>query len=406
MKQKVLLCWNYERQSWVDHFERIFNKDEYVFLNFFSRVQEKQSFSQVPVYYWENFTDIDAVIAALQPTRVVFMGLEGPYNMLLNYLCRKKGIPTFLLQHGIFHSYEAYQYEEKAMKRIAGESIIPLHKASSLSNKRNFLTRSFSLQRLPIFARILAFLFIKSFTHSTQRSLRFIAGEMVQTDFYVVYTRYLSRIYVERDKVPAHKFLEIGNPEASRVIDEILKIPGYHFSGGDYYLFIDEAFAGSSEQNLLPIVPVKEYNDFLVTLSDYAQSKGKKLKVKLHPFSYSENHFVSHPNMELVKEADIVALIAHCKGVFGFSSTLLIPALFVKSACIFRLNEFSHIHKALMKMNYCKVLDFHSFTPEQIEFWEHRPLQEAEFIRYFIFKMDNNYLERLSLALHTNSVAL
>ena len=150
------------------------------------------------------------------------------------------------------------------------------------------------------------------------------------------------------------------------------------------------------------MITIAQYNNFLVTLADYAFSDTKKLKVKLHPFSYDVDHFVLHPNIEYIKHADTAKLIAACSGVFGFSSTLLLPAIFVKKACIFKLNNFSHIHAALNKINYCKVLDFYTFKPADIEFYDKTTLHEDTFIKYFLYKADNNYIERLKNILHTN----
>lgn len=407
MKQKILLCWNYERQSWIDQFEEIFKEEDYFFLNFFSRNQELENFAKAKVFYWEDFKSIDHVLKVTDPRIVVFMGLDGPYTLLLNYVCKQKGIPTYFLQHGIFHSYKAYKYEEAAMKRITSSQNNNYSDQNTISppGKISFLRRSFNPGRLPVFIKILIFLLFKKITHSTQRALKFIAGEYVQADHYIVYTKYLSKILVERDKVPDHKFIEIGNNEANQIINNIVHSGDNSYSIGDNFLFIDEAFSGSEEYALQAIIPVEQYNSFLKTLADYSLSKKKKLKVKLHPFSYSVDHFVSHPNIEYIRHADTTDLIAHCAGVFGFTSTLLIPALFVKSVCIFKLNDFSHIHKALEKMNYCKVLDFHTFKPEDIEFKARVSPEVAEFIQYFLYKLDNKYMERLKQVLHTNLTA-
>jgi hypothetical protein len=402
MKQKVLLCWNYERKSWVTQFEEILNEDEYYFLNFFSRTQEKTNFSKVKVFYWEDFKSIDHVLAETNPAKVVFMGLEGPYTLLLNYVCKQRGVPTYFLQHGTFHSYEVYKYEEKTTRKIAAEQDTDyrVQHAPLASAKLSFLSNSLTFKRLPVFLRILGFLLFKKLTHSTQRALRFIAGEPVQVDHYIVFTKYLSRIFVQRDKVPERKFIEIGNYDSNRIIDHILHAANYSFTGGDYFLLIDEAFSGSKAYGLRAVVPADKYNDFLVILAEYALSQGKKLKVKLHPFSYAADHFVTHANIEYVKNVDTADLIANCGGVFGFTSTLLIPALFVKRACIFKLNDFSDIHKALTEMHYCKVLDLHDFNISDIEFNDRLTKEQTDaFIKYFLYKLDNKCEERLKIIL-------
>ena len=225
MKKKVLLCWNYERESWVHQFEKIFNDDEYCFLNFFSKSQEKENFSKAKVYYWEEFNNIDHLLKEINPRIVVFMGLEGPYNLLLNFVCKQRGITTYYLQHGIFHSYEAYKYEERSMRQIDLENKMAIleQTESTAPGKISFLKNSFSFNRISIFTKIVAFLLFKKFSHSVQGSLKFIAGESTQADRYIVYTKYLSKIFIERDKVPDSKFIEIGNHEANEIINRIWK---------------------------------------------------------------------------------------------------------------------------------------------------------------------------------------
>jgi len=404
MKNKVLLCWNYERQSWVNQFHEIFKNENYCYLNFFSKSQEKANFAEVKVYYWEDFKNIDHVLSLIDPAIVVFMGLDGPYTLLLNYVCKQNKIPTYFLQHGIFHSYNSYRHDEKMGEKIGRETKSDINveiKSKASSPKISFLKNSITPERIPIFIKIFSFLVYKKYSNSLQKALKLIAGESVQADHYIVYTKFLSRIFVERDKVPDEKFIEIGNEEANQIINHIFEAGDPGESNSDYFLFIDEAFSGSAEYDLPPVVTAGKYNNFLSALADYALSKEKKLKVKLHPYSYSTNHFVTHKNIEYIRHADTTNLIANCSGVFGFTSTLLIPALFVKSACIFKLNNFSHIHDILEKMNYCKVLDFNTFKPDEIEMKARNASQTSDFIHYFLYKLDNNCMVRLKEILHS-----
>jgi len=399
--QRILLCWNYERASWVRQFENIFTNVEYCYLNFFSREQEISRATDAPVYYWEDFKDIDDLLEKLNPGKVIFMGLEGPYNLLLNYVCRKKGIATFYLQHGIFHSMAAYIYEENAMKSLGFTKAPPVARAG---NKKQFLKRSFKLSRLPIYLKIIYFLVYKRRSGSIQRALQFIAGDTTQTDHYIVFTKHLSKIFVERDKVPASKFIEIGNEEASRIVNTIRSDSSYDFDKGDHILFIDEAFAGSEEQALPPIIDPEAFNEFLFRLAEFAGTIKKKLLVKLHPFSYNSKHFKVHENLEYIKDANTTELIATSYAVVGFSSTLLIPALFVKRCCLFRLNEHSHLHALLLKLDYCKVIDFQSFSPANIKFNDPETVKNKreELIHELLYTLDGDYYSRLKNALQIN----
>jgi hypothetical protein len=270
--------------------------------------------------------------------------------------------------------------------------------AQNLPVKRDnyFFLRSLVPGRFFVYFRVVAFLLLKKLYGSTQRALKAVAGNTMQAGNYLVYTRYLSSILKERDKVPDHKIIELGNQEASDIIRKVTGSPGYSYEGGDYLLFIDEAFSGSPVFNLKAIVDVDTYNRFLKMLSTYAASAGQRLLVKLHPYSYTVGHFIKDDNIDYVTEASLSELIANASGIFGFSSTLLIPAIFVKKACVFKLNDFSDIHKALVKMDYCKVLDFHHLQLTDIQFGD-KPTesQVKQFIDYFLYKPDDQYLDRL-----------
>lgn len=408
MKRKILLCWNYERLSWVTQFEEILDAGEYAFINLFSKELEKARNTKELVLYWNDFNNVDHLIDAVEPEKVVFMGLDSPYAFLLNYACRKRGIKTYYLQHGIFHSFEAYLYEERSMRRILGSQKQAAGNSQNfdspvVARNNKFFTHSFKIRRAGLYYRILKFLVLKKILYSTQRALKAVAGEIMQTDRYIVYTKHLSKIFQERDKVNDSKMIEIGNDEANKLIDSLLKADNHSFTEGDYFLFIDEAFTGSVEYLLPPIVTVQEHNDFLLKLSAYARSKEKRLRVKLHPYSYNVDHFIEDDNIDYVKQSDITELISNACGVFGFSSTLLIPAMFVKRACIFKLNNFSHIHQALTQTGYCKVLSFHDFITRDIEFNDElSEKQVQDFIKYFLYKLDDKCLERLKQVLHSN----
>lgn len=399
MEKRTLLCWNYERRSWLVQFEAIFEPGTYCFINFFSKELEQVNNTREEVFYWNDFKNIDDLLARVDPGKVVFMGLDSPYSFLLNHACKQKGIPTYFLQHGIFHSYKAYLYEEAAMKSAAAAGVAAT--GSPVPRRDNhFFLHSLRFGRLFLYYRIVKFLLLKKIFGSTQRALKAIAGETMQAGNYLVYTKYLSAVLQERDKVPDHKITALGNYEANEIIGAVTASPGYSYEEGNYLLFIDEAFAGSPAFKLKAIVAIDAYNRFLQMLSGYAASVGKRLCVKLHPYSYQVDHFIKDDNIDYVREVPLNELILHAAGIFGFSSTLLIPALYVKKACVFRLNGFSDIHKALKEMDYCKVLDFHGLQAADIGFAARSGEEQVKkFVDYFLYKADNKYLDRLKKAL-------
>ncbi len=405
MMKKTLLCWNYERKSWITQFEKILEEGGYVFINFYCKDLEQANSTTERVLYWNDFRSVDDLIDQVDPSQVVFMGLDSPYSFLLNYACKSRRIPTYFLQHGIFHSLSAYLYEEERMRKIArnGEKVVTAVTPVRFKRNNRFFLSSYRIQRTALYFDLLSFIIAKKFMHSVQRALQAVAGKRLHADVYIVYTRYLSRIFQERDQVPGHKMVEIGNGEANSLVNNVRSRPDYSFTDGEYFLFIDEAFTGSEKFLLPPIVSFEEHNRFLKTLSDYAQRSGKRLKVKLHPFSYGEPRFLNDENIDFLEEADLTDLIAQSCGIFGFTSTLLIPAIFVKRACLFKLNDFSDIHRALTAINYCSVLNFHHFSTQDITFNDElTEIQASEFIKHFLFKLDDKCDERLQLILRSN----
>ena len=141
----------------------------------------------------------------------------------------------------------------------------------------------------------------------------------------------------------------------------------------------------------------EQTNAFYTKLANYASSQSAKLKVKLHPYSYDSTFLQSHPNIEYLKDVDMVELVLKSKGTFGFNSTLTLPAIYFGKCCLFRIWEQSDYQDEIKRLKIAQVLDYHTFTAESISFDKIK--KEPKFIKLFVekyfYKADGKTTHRL-----------
>ncbi len=205
------MCWGYHRRGWVAPFERLNHEFDFHYLFHLNEQDEESSYTSQPRHYWDEFQTAQEILDRLEPDRIVFMSLAGLRSISLNMTARRRGIPTFILQHGYFHSLENYlslpataaQKDPKKENAVPGRSA---QRAVAFMLRSNFaaepLESSLAIAMLLVSRKIGAY--------RSQSWFRF-CGRM--PDWYVTYSMETSKFHRQLDGAVSSSIVPVGIPE-------------------------------------------------------------------------------------------------------------------------------------------------------------------------------------------------
>lgn len=397
-KLKILLVWGYHRKGWIEPFEKLKNDFDFVYMHYLQKPEKEVKYTDCPTYYWMDYKNPYQLLDSIQPDRVVFMGIDRSNSMALNMVCKHKKIQTFVLQHGVFYSYQWYLDNNKKeidLFKKSGEKWGDELEAGQQMYLLKFLFGAIRWNFLAAIPFCFKFLILKKYHgKNLQRFIKSLNSRKLIPYKYLVFTRENSQFFVERNRAIPSDFHEIGNP----FLDEYFDVPD--LEKGDYYLLIDEPLAYINDFNSDGFFSKEVVIEYQKKLNQFAKSQGKKLIIKLHPYSYNNDFYFQDENITYLEDADIPSLIHRALGVFGTSSTLLIPSVFVNKCVIFNIWEFSEFELDCEKWELIQKLDFHKFEPEDINFDSFSKKEEnlQKMIAKYLYKIDGKATERLKQA--------
>lgn len=399
MKNKVILCvWNYSRKDWIEPFELLKHEFEFVFISKMHKSLEDSDIN-FKIKYWMDFADVDTMIDEIMPAKVVFMSVHHLPDMILNFACLKRKIPTYILQHGMFYDLNTYQ---KRQNQIA--NIKTIHeKDSKLENVIGRRSKLFWQLR---FGKKY---WLSKFGISTIKYLldKKRIGDIaaMENNKYaerhpyriLCYTVENAGVYHFRDGVALNKFIPIGNPTLDKFFSH-----KYNLSeAADYILLIDTPLyqvnskskgAGMLKETVMP---------FYKKANEVAKGINKKLFIKLHPFMYDAEDHIKDRNIVYIRHCDnLPKLLDEAYGCISFSSTLLLPSLCFKPTIIIDVTENSFIN-FVKKHNIAKVYDLLNFEHSNISFEVNKNAYNI-LKEEFLYKTDGKSTARLAQQLAEN----
>jgi hypothetical protein len=385
----ILLVWGYDRKGWIAPFEELREEFNFVYLRFISPSNEPRSFTNERKIYWSDYKNAYEVLEDVKPDKVVFMSISTGLDIALNIACKNKNICTFILQHGMFTTYDDYRQREIKYKSLSKteEETIPVKGFSSLS----FFKNGLKIHDYPKLLKIPLYFYLvkKQSVLFASRHVRFLFRK---PDYYICYTLKNATIHFEVDSPNKDKVLIIGNPEFDNFVKKWNSIP---YIDSNYYLHIDQAFAGNSFGERL--VTAEQMVAFILRLNDFCKNKGAILKIKLHPENYASSWLPSNDNIEYIRDtSEIEKLIKNAKGCFGFFSTLLIPAIYYNKVVLFRISN-SNFQKHMNNLKLVSVLNFFNFGLSDINFDTifKQPENLSVFESDYFYILDGRAVERL-----------
>lgn len=398
-QKTILLVWGYDRVSWITPLLKLEGKAEIHLLFHFFKPEKDHSLLNGQIHYWSDFRNAQVLLRKINPDKVVFMALDSPLVGVLNTVCKKVGITTVVLQHGMFHSFELYKEQQTRSRSIASQEGNQVDSNALRKGILSFVLSSIRWYNLRFLVDQFKVSWFERSMTKIEAKTRVLSNNFI-ADTYLVYSKYNARIFTIRDGVDPSKMSEVGMPEMDGFVAANKK---YSINENDPYLLLID----------FPMAEVKKYgtnglgytkdqvNLYYSGLSQFAKKIGCKLKIKLHPYSYDSSFFEVDENVELLRETDLTELIFKAKYIIGSVSSAMIPAVLYRKTALIRVFENSDfidyvVAKGLA--NAISVEDAVNGTVPQDLFIETKK-ETKSFESDFVFKADGNSTDRLINAL-------
>ncbi|GHE68663.1 polysialyltransferase family glycosyltransferase [Roseivirga thermotolerans] len=373
-KKHFLVIWPTIRRDWVSTFYKL--EDQFRFTFIPSTFPQEPNFADCfECRYWSEFSSVQQLLDEVKPDGVIFMSIESGLSMATNYLAQKRGIRTFILQHGIFTNYKDYRNREKLWRK---NSLARETKDSQV--QKGFSTLRF-LKKSLIGTDRFKLLSIAIYTKLQQNvgpywAAKHLPLSIKKANQYICYSPFNATIHRETDRVSEHEISYVGSHELMNYLKKEEPLTDKPF-----YLHIDQALAQNSFGE--ETVSREAMIGFYQKLNDYCLSQQASLYIKLHPESYKSDWLPKHDNIHYIRHVDnFNQIIQSALGCFGFYSTMVIPAVYWKPTILFKIT-YSGLQEELGKMGAAQILDFHDFQFSQFSFqkFENPQLIKTYFIQ-------------------------
>lgn len=387
VKPVILFNFGYNRKGWISPIEALKDDIEIVYLYYVAREQETVRHTRERVVYWGDYKNVHELLDAVRPRKIVSMSIDSGVGILLNYAAKKRKIPTFILQHGIYSHYNDYRERERRTKRLGladgnGEPLM-VKGFSTLSFFKASLKPAdyFSFLKFPLY-------FWLQKKEGPRYACRWVRFDARMPDRYICYTWQNAIIHRELDKPRESKFLYIGNPE----MDEFFA-SRHDASGDSYYLLVDQPLADNRYGE--HICTRTQMAEHYRRLNKFCLANKARLKVKLHPESYHSDWLPEDGNIDWIKDhQDLPGLVKGAKGCFGYFSTLLIPAIYFNWCVLFRVSA-NEMQQDAAGWGLIQLLDFFNYSLRDIRFDNVRKDDLNIFVEKYLLYDDGRSVQRL-----------
>ncbi len=393
-KPRILLCWGYNRKNWIEFFETLNDSFEFVYLFYMTKEEEQEVFTENRRVYYTDFSSPSHLLKTISPSKVIFMGLDGLQTIAINIQARKFGIPTYFMVHGSATlSLDDYRDFRFAPRNLIRETFSKKLKLWWFTF--NWTVKALGLKYIHVLPQLLRFQVNRLNMHPLIALAKWKSRHR-RPDRYIVFSNEDVKFYSDLDSSSTEDFIVLGNLEITRSI-ELAKELGVTQDG--YLLYIETPLS-IIEGNAFDInkISKEEVNQLISSMNEYALSRGWKLVVKLHPYSFSNTFFIQHPNIRYEKGSEKETLILGANGVVFYNSSLSIPSLFFKPCSMFIINEPDEFQSVLSSIGVCQVLDYKTLIndPASLEFIEPSEIAKTNFVEKYIGRgADGNGLQRL-----------
>ncbi|MBB1287124.1 hypothetical protein HRH25_22285 [Flavisolibacter sp. BT320] len=369
---------------------------DFTYLYYMYPYEETTSFTTCRRIYYTQFGSPGKLLKAIKPEKVIFMGLDGLQSIAINIECKKQGIPTFLMVHaGAALSVEDYDAIKLNNRKLLQETKSRLQWWLFTFS---FLLKALGIRYLHHLPILLRYQWQKTKMHPIQalkknRTLLRLPGK------YLVYSDLDVAFFKQQDNATDKDFIILGNLEIDKFIDH-----KDNTSEEKYLLYIETPLSQLEGQEFdFAVLQPSEYNRLIENINRYAMQNGYKLRIKLHPYSYSNTYLFKHPNISYLKNCDIVPLILGAEKIIFYNSSLSIPALLFKQGCMLVSNNPDFFQRNVKEIGLCSVVKCDDvIAGNELELFYQKPdcASREKFVRLYIGQnTDGTGMLRLKKAL-------
>lgn len=396
-KVRILLVWNYERRDWIQPFLDLSDQFHFIFLSKYSEKDDRfiANTKGIERIYWTSYSSPASIINTVLPEAIAFMSLNNFPDIILNRVAQKKGIPTAILQHGLYFSQGTYKEKIKQTANVGKVADDASSRVSKRWMMQYFLSGICQGMETRQGVSLIKYLFKKTRSSDieTLDKNRFLAR---MPDKLIVYTKANARVFEERDGLHQSIMIEIGNPALDKYFDQS-PLVNLDLPFGSYILLIDTPLFIKKGVPRGFGFSLAEAKGFYERILSYARSRQMNLVIKLHPYSYSEDSLLVGKDIFYVKdEYDHKSLIYQANAILSFPSTLAIPAIYFKPVLLLKFgeNDFLEIINKNGLLPVVNISELKDSSPDPVWNQEAREL----LISMCLYKTDGQSLQRLKMA--------
>lgn len=326
--KKVLLVFDTSRSELFSYLEKDINNNYYILFN-----ERKDKANTLPgfikkEFFWDDYKTPFALLNIIKPDTLVFQEIFDLKQIALNIAARKKGIPTYFLDHGIWNNFESLKENDRQLETINRNSKLgKLRRFNKVFQGYLFYYSSIKgvqKKNLGKFLRLPVVAFFKSLLTALAQN-KFIERRAEQ---FILFSRHnyqtVSQYYGCEEKEVTYT----GFPFYDGLAKVQLPLPV-----GDYIVFIDHPHL---EQNILNWDETF-HKKVAMTISDISEISGKKIKIKLHPKSninrWKHYDFLSDKT-EIIQQPVDDNFYLNSNLIIGYASTMLIGFICAKKNVI------------------------------------------------------------------------
>lgn len=391
-KRRMLLCWWYDRPDLMKPFLELLDVFDITVL--FYRFQEQEELnSHFPCkrIFWTEFKSPYDILDQEDPDIVAFMGIENSLTLALLLGSKNRGIATCYIAHGVTTGFEKKLRNEKSLANEMKPLRYQTNNPAYLRNKTHsvkFLLNVLRPGNLSLALYILKFIWVAHRYNSIGERLLHTVSDNRLADKYIVYSKRLGRLLIERDQVADDRFIQIGPYGLDSLIQKLTTENAENPLCFPFFLLIDQPIS---------ILTWEERLKFFQKLARAAFVAGRVLVIKIHPAEYQTRDFPVMENIKYVKDdIDIADLVKSCDGCYGYYSALLLPILYYKKCILFQIAQ-NELVQEWADIGIAKMLQYNSFSIEEANFDSFEVSKEARksYLATYLIASDGKGIERL-----------
>ncbi|MFT2010070.1 polysialyltransferase family glycosyltransferase [Pontibacter sp. 13R65] len=400
-KQTLLLVYNFNRSDFLSYF-RVCKADFIFFFAEFASPDEvfnRQFAEYGQAIFWGNFKNAFDLLEKIKPDKVLFLYIESYFHMALNIACKVKGIPTFLLDHGIqdSHVHKILKAFTSPQKRIPKNQLLftKLKQIPARIKARQYLINTINI--LP---------------PKPSKALRIYCSYRKKEHYISVLKKlekqiYYPDAYISISPVVASAQKKLLGFSFSRThyfgiptFDHLVNLSASHTPAKNL-IFIDQGLATAGFLGWTSAI----FESFTQSFAAICLEHGYRVFVKKHPRQPNKDwgRLAEEKKVIVIDDDTLANLLPTTKIIVGFFSTYLLPLIAMEHTTVLTLENHPvgnlNVSKSFIEAGVAQPvynLQELEWALEHINMLHQQQMfNKAKFTREWLYKFDGKSGERL-----------